>query len=108
MVEFEDIDSILGRFQEELAERGYGIVHLIDDAAPEREAVAYACTAYKKGITEQRSLWHGEQGADVWLAHMVSRGCTTTKTPLYSHALQITHRIGAISASAEPADGEVQ
>lgn len=35
----DDIDVILGRFQEELAKRGYGIVRLGDGAAPEREAV---------------------------------------------------------------------
>lgn len=48
------------------------------------EPVAWACTAYKQGVTEQRSLWHGEQGADVWMAHLVGRGCEVTKTPLYA------------------------
>lgn len=54
-------------------------------AAPvAQEPVAWVCTARKPGITEQRSLWHGEQGADTWLAHFAGRGCEVTKTPLYA------------------------
>lgn len=54
-------------------------------AAPvAQEPVAWVCTARKPGITEQRSLWHGEQGADTWLAHFAGRGCEVTKTPPYT------------------------
>lgn len=54
-------------------------------AAPvAQEPAAWVCTARKPGITEQRSLWHGEQGADTWLAHFAGRGCEVTKTPLYT------------------------
>lgn len=48
--------------------------------------VAVVTTAYKKGVSEQRALWHGESGADEWIAHMQGRGCETTKTLLMDTA----------------------
>lgn len=74
-------------------------------AAPQAEpveVVAVVTTARKKGISEQRALWHGEDGADQWVAHMQGRGCETSKTLLMTVAQH-----NRIMASAPQHDAEL-
>lgn len=48
-----------------------------------QKPIAWLTTARKPGVTEQRSLWHGEDGADQWVSHFQKLGCETKKIPLY-------------------------
>lgn len=55
----------------------------LKDSKNKQRPIAWVTIARKPGVTEQRSLWHGEDGADQWISHFQKLGCETKKIPLY-------------------------
>ena len=66
-----------------------------------QEPVAWAATARKKGVTDQRAFCPSEAATDEWISHYIGLSCDVTKAPLYAAPVSEAKAQGAVMPERE-------